>query len=1275
QYNQDVVRISGVDIPIKKGKPAVDLPEIKCQDFMSAKDCQIMFNVCDPVTCPSSRCDFGGRYPVENVIQSGIIGSVALCLPNWNEGIYVPVCLSGVNAGLESLIQVGEGYSQCLQTSLDKGETVGICDEVHSVYACEFLWSQATPLLEVAATKLSEKTHYGGGEYFSFLEMFDTAQQSANFFTQYYAEDSYKAFKARSTSDIGTSFCKAFKYLSFPEGMNLIDSITQPDSPNQFSGHFDEIPLNTITNPPTSHYKVFYHIYAGGDSAAYYRVYLKEGTESSFYNDPIGIELVDSGYIPLGESVIETKDFIAPAGFQTMCVNVNGIEKCGFKQISTSFSVEYMEDIYLSQQGKEKNIKTEKECISGSVNALSLLNPNIQSGVNDLISPEIYNQGLIRVCSTDDPGKGTDTLAGENARWQEVGYCDDPKLKCWIDKQSVKDVIYATNLENKTLEELNEDQQKILESEGTITKAFGDEIKKIEDEESPSIKINLLNNLFDKVHFNNQKAYLYLKRGEVYTVLALKEYLTSPESEKENVDFEIKPFSETEEQEIFESYLTRNNLKLNDKGEIVNEDGELVEIEQEILNLKDEHQSQINEEIPIEETSSEEIFVEETLPGETFVETEKIYSPEEATERQLKLIELSKKDFKEYCDTAAEVAGDFYCARYVTQAFDYWFGYGRSYFLGVRGDAWSFNESMLNSGGKIIIPNEDYSNLREGDLIGFKRKWDNSKYKEQAYTHVGFYLGKFDDKNAVAHKLGNTPKISTIESILQMEGGVRTISWLNTILPGSYFDIKEKWNIAVVIRPDQNKLYIPLETYIEQKELEEEEYIVQSDDTLFKVASKYYPDNLSEINILMWLIREGNNIISNELVVGEAIKIYIPKKEVIVEGEIEGEISKEPIVVQPIVDSSDGYGAVVRVLRGFRRSTEESNAWAKAITESLESNNLETNVMNSLVVLTFMERESSIKAIPATRLVEECDSAAFFDDPKVSLGCTTFKSEIEKASVDDGVVDEKEYVNMKKFLVSLNSLRPLYSAGSMQVAVPTALQLVRSGENIDEDNIYDVLLTVEGGAEFGVRYVKSLIDLYVPKNGDLKDNLAFIFSDYNSGLGSSRNAAFQDQINTLNTNLGNPELELSLDGKLGPASIKAIENIVGKDVHETLKLNNNELIIGSTSPVLEDRTFYIEIKQKYYSLTGKTPDYAIVPELEYSAAGITSKLSVRKYTSGSFCFMVGQCVKAESCPTDLLTEVIENILEEYEKAWGKECSNLKSYISSNPEQYNSLGFS
>ncbi|MCK5624492.1 hypothetical protein KAI04_01490 [Candidatus Pacearchaeota archaeon] len=520
---------------IKVGNPAVDVPGIKCQDFMSPKDCNTLFNVCDPVICPSSRCDFGGNYPVKDVVQSGIIGSIALCLPNAQEGIYVPVCLTGVQAGLDGLLSIFSSYQDCLQTSLETGQTVGVCDEIQSVYLCEYFYRQALPIAKFGIPKLTEIIisggkggSRGGGEYLGVADAWQRAESSVNYFAQYYAQNSYQAFKARSVEEAGQEIaCDNFISLKYPDGSGLLDAITTPDSPVQFYGRFNEIPFTTVTNPPQSQYKVSYHIYAGKDRGTYYRVYFKGDIGSSYYQDTMFQIDVATGYIPKGEYASETKDFTAPSGYRELCIMVNGQEECGFKEVTTNFAVNYIGDSYLTQQASQTDIKTESSCISGTSSLYSLLNPNIQAGAEDLLNPSIYNEGVIRICATRNPGEGTDNYAGlEGSRWVEVGYCGDNNLKCWLDTQSVEKAIDFENLEEEVLDVTTQNYQEILASEGGYKTgaAFDSEIEKIGNANSNIEKINLINELIDQVFFNNEKASLLFLRGDAYAEIAIALY-------------------------------------------------------------------------------------------------------------------------------------------------------------------------------------------------------------------------------------------------------------------------------------------------------------------------------------------------------------------------------------------------------------------------------------------------------------------------------------------------------------------------------------------------------------------------------------------------------------------------------------------------------------------------------------------------------------------------------------------------------------------------------
>ena len=526
------------------GNPAVDIPEIQCQDFMSPDDCRILYNLCDPVICPSSRCDFGGAYPVKDPIQTGIIGGLMLCLPNFPE-VYVPVCLSGVKAGVDGLISVFETHRDCLQEQVDTGKTVGICDEIYSISLCELFWRQSLPLAEIAIPKLigfltgEENTARGGGEYLGIQSAWDSASKSLDFFTQTYAGNAFAAFKARSTEQIGSEICKSSISGTVPD-MGFLDEFTEPESPVQFHARFDEIPFTTVTNPPISQYKVFYHIYAGEESSAYYKVYLKGTPGGSYYQDVSQSRLVGQGYIAAGDVVSETKDFTAPSGYKELCVSVNGQEECGFKQVTTSFAFDYVRDQYIKEQTMQTDIKTEAECISGSASAYSLLNPNIQEGVSEIVNPGVYNYGITRVCSTQNPGLGTDPSAGGNgSRWVEVGICGDAKLKCWMDTSKIKDITTFRTSEDEILSELNANTQELLRESGQyIDDKLDDEIQKIETKiqnNKTGEAVSMITELLGKVFLNKNKAELYLLRGGVYTSIAenpFKRALTRLEKER-----------------------------------------------------------------------------------------------------------------------------------------------------------------------------------------------------------------------------------------------------------------------------------------------------------------------------------------------------------------------------------------------------------------------------------------------------------------------------------------------------------------------------------------------------------------------------------------------------------------------------------------------------------------------------------------------------------------------------------------------------------------------
>ncbi|MEM4330565.1 MAG: hypothetical protein QW273_00990, partial [Candidatus Pacearchaeota archaeon] len=421
-----------------------DNPVVECQDFMSINDCNILFNVCDPVVCPPSRCDFGGKMPVDNVIASGIAGSLLLCLPNFGSpsqgGVLVPICITGVHAGLDAYLSVLRAQYACLDEAKKTGKYVGVCDYITAVYKCEFFWRNAQPFLKYlipAAVALVTDPSYifrqkGGGEYLTFQTAWNNMEKSMNYFKNQYASTSFRAFRYSDVQEFGSEVCKMFIGSSFPTKGEAFDKLFAPDSPTQFYAEFSEIPFTEATSPPTSQYKVLYHIYAGNDQSVSFRVYLKDPPAYPYYNEH-RVLFVASGALAKGKFASESRDFTAPAGYKQLCVEINGVEKCGFKQVTSDVGIEYLTKMQVKQETERRDITTESECVSGTKSIMGITSSlNIQEGVQTSLTPQISKMGIVRVCSNENPGKGV-----ESSRWIEVGYCNNPNIKCWLDTKSI----------------------------------------------------------------------------------------------------------------------------------------------------------------------------------------------------------------------------------------------------------------------------------------------------------------------------------------------------------------------------------------------------------------------------------------------------------------------------------------------------------------------------------------------------------------------------------------------------------------------------------------------------------------------------------------------------------------------------------------------------------------------------------------------------------------------------------------------------------------------
>lgn len=522
----------------------------KCTDFMSDSDCKLMFNICDPFICPTSRCDLGGQYPVDNVIQSGVIGSLALCAPNFvglGGDVYVPICITGLHAGLEGWISILRSYRTCINESVTTGKTVGICDQMQSVFVCDFFWRNIGPYVSILSKNIfsgsifGNKGVRGGGEYLFANDAWKNAENSWNYFINSYASTSNLNVGFSSLTQIGTEVCKMQMSATYP---NKLETALNPESPEQFYSYFEELPFNSAVIPPVSQYNVFYHIYAGNEQGHYYNVYLRSPSQGVTYTLPDTLT-IDSGYVPQGQEVSQTVNKVLTSGYKELCVRIDMVDHCGFKSVGTDFGLNYAKDKVVASQAEEANIKSASDCISGSPSIASAaggaLGGNVQQASQAAITPQIYNYGVVRVCSGQNPGASTDPN-----RWKEVGYCDDKNIKCWIDTQSVKDAITGVGIQNQTLSEINaaDINQKI--SEGYLNSSAADaERKQFVDLRESIAKLsegaqlnkelsagveNLdanINALYKKLVYDSDKARLLYDKAQIYDKLA-RQSLNAP---------------------------------------------------------------------------------------------------------------------------------------------------------------------------------------------------------------------------------------------------------------------------------------------------------------------------------------------------------------------------------------------------------------------------------------------------------------------------------------------------------------------------------------------------------------------------------------------------------------------------------------------------------------------------------------------------------------------------------------------------------------------------
>lgn len=320
-------------------------------------------------------------------------------------------------------------------------------------------------------------------------------------------------------------------------------------------------------------------------------------------------------------------------------------------------------------------------------------------------------------------------------------------------------------------------------------------------------------------------------------------------------------------------------------------------------------------------------------------------------------------------------------------------------------------------------------------------------------------------------------------------------------------------------------------------------------------------------------------------------------------------------------------------------------AWANDVHTIMDTLKIQRNLSDTCSIIAVVDQESNFIADPQVPNLGKKSIKEMNERLEKKLGKTMagyFNTMLTKSpSPDDNFLSQLEQVKTERELDSIyrqmfdfytkqykinlvtsaariigrqnieETFNPINTLGSMQVHIRYAIDHSRSGGNIHK--IRDDLYTQYGGLYYGIHRLMTYPTQY--------DKPIYRFADYNSGIYSSRNAAFQQMINKLN------DVDLTLDGDLlaydkegdilsEPTSTETAlaqlfleKNILvdAKDIRRDLKKEKLQKF--------EDTETYDLVMGLYEEKFNKAAPYAIMPEVVISGPKLSRDYNTNWYAS------------------------------------------------------------
>lgn len=334
-----------------------------------------------------------------------------------------------------------------------------------------------------------------------------------------------------------------------------------------------------------------------------------------------------------------------------------------------------------------------------------------------------------------------------------------------------------------------------------------------------------------------------------------------------------------------------------------------------------------------------------------------------------------------------------------------------------------------------------------------------------------------------------------------------------------------------------------------------------------------------------------------------------------------------------------------KVARLIPARAKDRKSWATDILAIMDEANYPHSLENICSVVAIVDQESNFQADPAVAGLSRDAKKALFEriqDKLGDIGVEKFKEMLKnKPTPEDSFMMKinklkterdldlmyremfdyfKDHYNLSvvtgaaSLLAGVDIkeyLNPIKTLGSMQVHVNYAFSHAHTLTK--KDAIRDDMYTQYGGMYYGINRLLGYDADY--------DKPIYRFADYNSGMYSSRNAAFQQTISKLS------DIPLTYDGDMlsydKDKNVLAARSNTESQIEMVVKENKLSLsnanirgdLLKEKEQEFEDTEIYKKINRLYSEKFNKEPPYAIMPNVEITGPKLSRDYNTNWYAN------------------------------------------------------------